>query len=58
MGNIEKPYTDEYKEIKNNLNYDANCTLTSSFPILDLEKFQHFVFVLQSVQINRNLTLT
>jgi hypothetical protein len=29
MEGIDKPHTDKYKEITNNWNYDASCTLTS-----------------------------
>jgi hypothetical protein len=29
MEGKEKPYTDKYKEITNDCNYDASCTLTS-----------------------------
>jgi hypothetical protein len=35
MEGIEKPHTDKYKEIMNDWNYDASCTLTS-FPVWDL----------------------
>jgi hypothetical protein len=32
MEGIEKPHMEEYKEIMNEWNYDASCTLTS-FPV-------------------------
>jgi hypothetical protein len=49
MEDIEKPHTDKYKEIMNDWNYDASCTLTS-LPVWDLENFKCLVFVVQSVQ--------
>jgi hypothetical protein len=36
MEGIEKLHTDKNKEIMNNWNYDASCTLTS-LPVWDLE---------------------
>jgi hypothetical protein len=48
MEGIEKPHTDKYKEITNNLNYDASCTV-ASLPVWDLEHFKRLIFVLQSV---------
>jgi hypothetical protein len=50
MEGIEKPHAEKYKEIMNDWNYDAKCTLTSLL-ILDLENFKHLVFVAHSVQI-------
>jgi hypothetical protein len=38
MEGIEKPHTDKYKEITNDWNYDASCTLTS-LPVWDLANF-------------------
>jgi hypothetical protein len=49
MEGIEKPHTDKYKEITNNYNYDASCTV-ASIPIWDLENFKHLIFVVLSVQ--------
>jgi hypothetical protein len=49
MEGIEKPHTDKYKEITNNWNYDARCTLTS-LPVQDLEHFKSFIFVAQNIQ--------
>jgi hypothetical protein len=49
MEGIEKPHTNEYKEITNNWNYDASCTLTS-LPVWDLENFKRLIFVVQTVQ--------
>jgi hypothetical protein len=49
MEGIEKLHTDKYKEITNNWNYDASCTVTS-LPVWDLENFKGLIFVLQSVQ--------
>jgi hypothetical protein len=49
MEGIEKPHADKYKEITNNWNYDASCTLTS-LPVWDLENFKRLIFVVQSVQ--------
>jgi hypothetical protein len=46
MEGIDKPQTDKYKEITNDLNYDASCMLTYSW---DLENFKHLIFVVQSV---------
>jgi hypothetical protein len=48
MEGIEKPYADKYKEITNDWNYDASCTLTS-LPVWDLENFKRLIFVVQSV---------
>jgi hypothetical protein len=45
---IEKPHTNEYKEITNDWNYDASCTLTS-LPVWDLENFKRLIFVVQSL---------
>jgi hypothetical protein len=50
MEGIEKPHTDKYKEITNDWNYDASCTLTS-LPVWDLENFKRLIFVVQSVPI-------
>jgi hypothetical protein len=49
MEGIEKPHTDIYKEITNNWNYDASCTITS-LPVWDFENFKRLIFVVQSVQ--------
>jgi hypothetical protein len=49
MEGIEKPHTDKYKEITNNWNYDASCTVTS-LPVWDSENFKRLIFVAQSVQ--------
>jgi hypothetical protein len=49
MEGIGKPHTDKYKEITNDWNYDASCTLTSLL-LWDLEKFNRLIFVAQSVQ--------
>jgi hypothetical protein len=49
MEGIEKPHVDKYKEITNNWNYDASCTLIS-LPVLDLENIKRLFFVVQSVQ--------
>jgi hypothetical protein len=48
MEGIEKPHTGKYKEITNNWNCDASCSLTS-LPVWDLENFKHLIFVVQSV---------
>jgi hypothetical protein len=53
MEGIEKPHTDKYKEITNNWNYDASCTLTS-LPVWDLENFKRLIFVVQTVQFDQN----
>jgi hypothetical protein len=39
---------DKYKEIINDFNYDATCTLML-LPVWDLENFEHLIFVVQSV---------
>jgi hypothetical protein len=44
MEGIDKPHTGKYKEITNDLNYDASCTLTS-LTVWDLENFKHLIFV-------------
>jgi hypothetical protein len=49
MEGIEKPHTDKYKEITNNWNYDASCTLTS-LPVWELENFKRLICIVQSVQ--------
>jgi hypothetical protein len=48
MEGIEKPHMDKHREITNDWNYDASCTLTSLL-VWDLENFKRLVFVLQSV---------
>jgi hypothetical protein len=48
MEGMEKPHVDKHKEITNNWNYDASCTLTS-LPVWDLEHFNLLIFVVQSV---------
>jgi hypothetical protein len=48
MEGIDKPHTGKYKEITNDWNYDASCTLTS-LPVWDLENFKRLIFVVQSV---------
>jgi hypothetical protein len=53
MEGIEKPHTNKFKEITNNWNYDASCTLTS-LPVWDLENFKRLIFVVQSVQATCN----
>jgi hypothetical protein len=50
MEGIEKPHMDKYKEITNDWNHDASCTLTS-LPVWDLENFKRLIFVVQSVHI-------
>jgi hypothetical protein len=49
MEGIDKPHPGKYKEITNDSNYDASCTL-SSLPVWDLENFKGLIFVVQSVQ--------
>jgi hypothetical protein len=48
MEGIEKPHKGQYKEITNDWNYDASCTLTS-LPVWDFENFTLLIFVVQSV---------
>lgn len=48
MEGTEKPYTEKYKEIMNNWNYNANYMLTS-LPVLNLENSQCLIFVAQCV---------
>jgi hypothetical protein len=48
MEGIEKPHVYKYKEITNDWNYDASCTLTS-LPVWDLENFKRLISVVQSV---------
>jgi hypothetical protein len=50
MEDTEKPRTVKYKEIMNDWNYDASCTLTS-LPVWDVENFKRLIFVVQSVQV-------
>jgi hypothetical protein len=50
MEGIDKPRTGNYKEITNDLNYDASCTL-KSLPVWDLENFKRLIFVVQSVHL-------
>jgi hypothetical protein len=40
----EKPHMDKYKEITNDWNYDAGCTL-ASLPVSDSEHFMRYIFV-------------
>jgi hypothetical protein len=40
---------DKYKEITNDWNYDASCTLTSHL-VWDLENFKCLIFVVHCVQ--------
>jgi hypothetical protein len=49
MEGIDKPHTGKYKEITNDSNHDASCTLTS-LPVWDLENFKRLIFVVQIVQ--------
>jgi hypothetical protein len=44
----EKLHADKYKEIRNDWNYDASCTLTS-LTIWVFENFKRLMFVAQSV---------
>jgi hypothetical protein len=46
MESIEKPHVDKNKEITNNWNYDASCTV-ASLPVWDFENFKRLVFVVQ-----------
>jgi hypothetical protein len=55
MKGIEKPHTDKRKEITNNWNYDASCTLTS-LPVWDSENFKCLISVVQSVQYFESIT--
>jgi hypothetical protein len=48
MDDREKSHTDKYKEIANDWNCDASCTLTS-LPLSDLENFKLLSFVAQSI---------
>jgi hypothetical protein len=45
-----KSHTDKYKEITNDWNYDASCTLISR-QVSDLENFKRLIFVVESVPI-------
>jgi hypothetical protein len=49
MEGIDKTQTGKYKEITNDWNYDASCTLTS-LPVWDLENFKRLIFIVESVQ--------
>jgi hypothetical protein len=48
----EKRYADKCKEIKNDWNYYASCTLTS-IPIWDLEHFKRLIFVARVTSIGK-----
>jgi hypothetical protein len=48
MEGIDKPHTGKYKEITNDLNYDASYTLISLL-VWDFENFKRLIFVVQSV---------
>jgi hypothetical protein len=50
MEGIDKPHTGKYKEITNDWNYDASCTLTS-LPVWDFENFKRLIFVVQNVRL-------
>jgi hypothetical protein len=52
MEGIEKPHVDKYKEITNDWNYDASCTLTS-LPVWDLENLKRLI-LLYSVYVCLN----
>jgi hypothetical protein len=56
MDGRETPHTDKYKEITNDWNYDASCTLTS-LPVWDLENFKRLIFSAQSVQSKKHTGL-
>jgi hypothetical protein len=43
MEGIDQPHTGKYKEITNDSNYDASCTLTS-LPVWDLENYKRLIF--------------
>jgi hypothetical protein len=47
MEGRKKPHTDKYKEITNDWNYDASCTLTS-LSVSNLENLKSLIFVAQS----------
>jgi hypothetical protein len=49
MEGTEKPHTDEYKEITNDWQNEASCTLTTP-PVSDFEHFKRLIFVAQCVQ--------
>jgi hypothetical protein len=61
MEGTEKPHVDKHKEITNDWNYDASCTVTS-LPVWDLGNFKRLIFVVQSVHpfvfYNLNLILS
>jgi hypothetical protein len=57
MEDREKLDMDKYKEITNDWNYDASCTLTS-LPVWDLENFKHLIFVAQSVHYTQSIGAT
>jgi hypothetical protein len=48
MEGIDKPHTGKYKEITNDSNYDASCTV-ASLPVWVLENFKRLIFVVQTV---------
>jgi hypothetical protein len=44
MEGREKQRTDKYKQITNDWNYDASCTLTS-LPVFNLESLKRLIFL-------------
>jgi hypothetical protein len=50
MEGREKPHTDKYKEVMNDWNYDASCTLTS-LPVWGLENFKRLIFVAECTML-------
>jgi hypothetical protein len=50
MDVTEKPQVDKYKELMNDWNYVASCTLMS-LPVWVFENFIHLIFVVQIVHV-------
>jgi hypothetical protein len=51
MEGREKPDMDKYKEIPNDWNYDASCTL-ASLPFSDSDNFKRLSFVAQNARMS------
>lgn len=49
MDGTDKPHMYNYKEIKNNRNYEANCTLVTLL-VSNLQNCECFISVAQGVQ--------
>lgn len=49
MEGRERPHTNKYNDITNDLSYDASCTLTT-LPVCELQNFERLISVVQGVR--------